>query len=145
MTEHKSDVRARLFQEIDSLIAANRNLNTAGSKPSPPSLWEPLDTRGLLVRVNLLPIMNDPGQLEKLASVVAESALRVTGNPILMADRMASAEQWSRERAPHLAPTINQIAAKAATEGYPQIHHSAAYRRCYQPAYRVVLAELWQD
>lgn len=142
LTNGISAARDRLLREIEEL-RTRRAQKSPGSTPLPPTRWEPLDTAGHLIRINLLPIIDSPQQLEKLVSVLAESAVRLIGSPSLLADRMAAAARWSEGMAPHLAAPIEQIAARAAAAGYPPLHHSATYRRLYQPAYRVVLAELW--
>ena len=41
-----------------------------------------------------------------------------------------------------LATALSELAAELAPEGYPAIHHSQSFRDAYQPAYRVVVAEL---
>lgn len=143
LTGSSSDIRERLFVEIDRLRVTTPN--TSDSNVPPPAPWEPLDPAGHIVRINLLPLLNTPQRLEQLVAVLIESAHRITGNPTLLADRLAATVQWSRVTAPHLTHPIERIVARATTRGYPAIHHSALYRRRYRPAYRVVLAELWQD
>jgi hypothetical protein len=111
--------------------------------------FEAIDPDGLLVRVNLRPMISAQCKVQSakcrmqnvewLVKAMVESGRRVKGDPELMKRRLSAAVRWCRTNLPLEAAALEQMATQAAESGYPAFHHSAAYNRAYRPAYRVVL------
>jgi hypothetical protein len=120
-------------------------------------LIEPIEPRGKLVRVNLRALRKERREksegrkrnrgkecrtdLDLLTMALVESARRVKGDPERMRRRLAAAVRWCRKNLPRQATELERVAAEAREAGYPAFHHSAAYRRAYRPAFRVILAD----
>lgn len=116
-------------------------------------LIEPIDPNGVLVRVNLRPLLGEiKGQKAKakrqnrgrtdtggLAEALVESARRVKGDPEQMRRRLTAAVRWCRTNLPLQAVELARIAVEARAAGFPALHHSPTYKRAYRPAYRVVM------
>lgn len=103
------------------------------------SEFEPIDPSGVLLRVNLRPLAGQAGAVEWLATALIESARRVKGNREQMGRRLSAAVRRCRKNLPRQATELERIAVEALEAGCPAFHHSPAYRRAYQPAYRVIL------
>ncbi len=104
------------------------------------------DTLGgdpFLVRVNLRPFVAhgfDSGAL--LASFVA-TANAVRPDPPQMGVALELVVRWlTSENHQDLAHALQKLAREMEKQGYPAVHHSAAYQQSYRPAYRVVEASM---
>lgn len=101
---------------------------------------EPVDPRGVLVRVNLRPLVGSQRAAKSLAGALVESAAAVQPEPRVLEARLSMAVGWLRGTHPALAEELELAAVEARTQGYPVRHHSRLYRLNYRPAYRVVLS-----
>jgi hypothetical protein len=100
---------------------------------------------GSLLRVNLRPYKARNGDREMLLAIFILSSERFSASKhrFHAAWRELGALLKSR-RLGHL--TIGDWTAfdqKQKPLGYPPVHHSKEYEDAYQPAYRVVLGEMW--
>ncbi|MCB8932440.1 MAG: hypothetical protein M9921_04580 [Fimbriimonadaceae bacterium] len=106
---------------------------------------EPLRPDGAVLRIHLRPYRDRGGNREMLLALFVASAKRFD------ARRGAFEEAWRR-----LGERLRRTAIGAISRndwvrvdretralGYPALHHSAAYEKACQPAYRVILGELW--
>ena len=107
-------------------------------------LVDPVSPDGSVVRVNLRSFKARHLDVGKLGDVVIESAKKFTP------DR-ARFERWwdeaadaaNRRKLPFDAAVLTNFGAARAVEDYPAVHHSEAYSKSYQPAYRVVLRDVY--
>jgi hypothetical protein len=145
---------------VDELAALQvQSLTSKVQRQTEPE-FEPIDPGGRLVRVNLRPFLREGGGRKAeggrvreerrrhvgcdwLVTALVESA-SMKGSHLQMARRLSAAIGWCRASLPVQAAELEEIAARARDANYPAFHHSPAYRRAYQPAYRVViLPEDW--
>jgi hypothetical protein len=92
-----------------------------------------------LVRLNLRPWVAAGGDVGALVDAFAATAGDVHGEPQEMARRLATAVTVLRGLGREGdAAALTALASAQAEEGFPALHHSAAYRAAYAPAYRVV-------
>ena len=125
--------RAYLRSELDSVTADDKE-----------PLVDPVSPDGSVVRVNLRPFKARNLDVTKLGDVMIESAKKLQPN-------RARFERWwdeaadaaNRRTLPFDAATLTNFGAARALEDYPAVHHSAAYSKSYQPAYRVVLRDVY--
>lgn len=96
-----------------------------------------------LVRVNLRAFKAAEGDAEDLLAALVTSANTVRGDTESMSARLSECQRLLQAsgRASEAA-RLQTLAAELRAKGFPAIHHSAAYREAYQPAYRVVLRSL---
>ena len=107
---------------------------------------EPCLTLGgvpILVRVHLRPFVAVGGDPEALIDAFVATADEVHGSPDQMTEAISLVVKWLRSSGQkELASQLEQLGRNLAAEGYPMTHHSRAYIEAYQPAYRVVAADL---
>jgi hypothetical protein len=104
---------------------------------------EPLGGVPPLVRVNLRPFAAAGGDAEALLDAFVATADEHPPDDATMTTVLDLAARWLPcAGRGALAPELRALAAEMAAEGYPAIHHSDIYREAYQPAYRVLSAEL---
>ena len=119
-----------------------REVRQLGTGPEEPVL-DPVSADGRIVRVNLRPYLAQGGDSGKLVEAFVATANRRRGSP----DQFRSA--WScvtflagASELPFKRPAAEDFLRQRAAEGFPAMHHSAAYVAAYHPAYRVVDREL---
>ena len=102
-------------------------------------LWEPVRPDGALGRVNLRPFQAKGGDVERLIAACLEAGGRIWGSPAELQAAWATFVELCRvERWPAFPlPAVLALSERLAAEGFPPIHHSAAYRQAYSPAYRL--------
>ncbi len=101
----------------------------------------PLGGEPPLVRVNLRPFVAHGFRNWALLEAFVETANRVSGDPEQMKIALDLVATWLRNEGRQSdAGELRQLAAAMGGGGFPAIHHSAAYREAYDPAYRVVTA-----
>jgi hypothetical protein len=118
-------------------------VETMAPIPEDTPMTDPVSPDHRLVRVHLRPYLRRGGRLADLARAFIRTSRTFTpsihslstywGWTEAMAHRddvAISAAQWVR------------FGKKQREANYPPVHHSAQYRRLYQPAYRVVLTDL---
>ena len=113
----------------------------------PPGLGEAwCDTLGgdpLLVRVNLRPFVANGFDTGALLESLEATADAVHSDPRQMGVALELVVRWlSSEEKKDLAQALQNLGRKMGREGYPAVHHSAAYQQAYHPAYRVVDASM---
>ena len=107
-------------------------------------LIEDVSPDGSVIRINLRPFKASNLDETKLGTAMIESAKKFTPNR----ERF---EEWWREVAdgvkgknlPFEAAFLRSFAARLKPNGYPAMHHSEIYSAKYQPAYRVVLRDVY--
>jgi len=93
-----------------------------------------------LVRVNLRPFVANGFASGALAEAFVATASAVRADPQQMGVALDLVVQWLQtNNRQNLGRDLHELAQKTAKEGYPSVHHSAAYRQAYRPAYRVIL------
>ncbi len=113
-------------------------------------LFEPIDPRGRIVRLNLGPLKAAGGSALALWKIMLASPRRVPGGHARL-DRLlrASVELAARGIIPLSDRELQQQAALARAAGYPPGRHSPEYLSAEKPAYRVALVRLveerWDD
>jgi hypothetical protein len=112
--------RTRLEQELQGL-----------SNPHPEPAIDPISPDGEIVRVHLSAFVAQDGQVEQLLAAFLRTGREYHGALHLL-------ETYLQTALP-LAPGLDDILPALKAQGYPALHHSAAYREHYRPAYRVVL------
>lgn len=130
---------AQALRALDEELAALRG-RYCGHAVEP---VEEIDPAGGLVRVNLEPLKDAPDAAERLLPALLAAAAETRGEPALMAERMAEALAWCREKLPEQVEALAGLAAEASEAGWPARHHSQVYTTAYRPAYRVVSAAAW--
>ncbi len=104
------------------------------------------DTLGgdpMQVRVNLRPFVANGFSNDALAEAFVATASAVRADPQQMGIALDLVVQWLQtDGRKELGQDLHALAESMAKEGYPPVHHSAAYRQAYQPAYRVIEAPI---
>jgi hypothetical protein len=104
------------------------------------------DTLGgdpFLVRVNLRPFVVNGFDTDVLLETFVATANAVHGDSQQMGVALDLVVRWlPSEGKKELAKELQQFARKMKQQGYPAVHHSAAYVQAYQPAYRVIEASM---
>jgi hypothetical protein len=123
-----------------------REINSLDRGVSDEPLCEGLGGEPALVRIHLRPFLEAGERPADLLGAFVDSANRVSGD----ADRMAlvltaAVERLRRTGRDDLADGLDRLRSELAAEGFPALHHAAAFRDAYRPAYRVVLLEIAED
>jgi hypothetical protein len=131
---------------IEDSVAAlewlQREWNDLGSSRREELGIEPLTEDGTLVRVNLRPWRDADRDPEEVLRAFLRTADVFHRDPARIRrdlDSFAACRDRIAGPAGISASLIGSFFAARAAEGYPAIDHSPAYRRTYDPAYRVVL------
>jgi len=121
-----------------------------------PTLTEPIKNEplvvklrpdGKLIRVNLRPFRDAGGDKEKLLQAFVASAKQ------FHADRSEFVREWAalgsflkgKGKWQKLSyDGWQKLDAETKKQGYPAIDHSADYEKATKPAYRVMLASVWE-
>lgn len=99
---------------------------------------------GGMLRVNLAAITEE--QVDKLGEAFLQSAAEHKGEPerflqkLEVLRRLTAGQVFAFDTG-----RLEAYLADYAAAGYPMVSHSDAYRQAYKPAYRVVLARLWNE
>jgi hypothetical protein len=111
--------RTRLDEELQRL-----------ANPHPEPAIDPISPDGEMVRVHLFAFVAQGGQVEHLLESFLRTGREYHGASYLL-------ETYLQAAVP-LVPDLRDILPSLQVQGYPALHHSAAYREHYCPAYRVV-------
>jgi hypothetical protein len=121
--------RERLLAEFASLEAHQ------GERP-----YEPVRPDGSLVRINLRPFKLQQGDLDWLVVACLATGQLKWGELEelrLVWDTFCGSCQEGRW--PGFGPaSVSECSVWLKARGYPAVHHSPAYRSCYQPSYRLI-------
>lgn len=122
----------------DACLAYLRREYTATERDPAKPLME--DIGNGIVRVNLAALQEE--QVEKLGRAFIRSANAHRGNLERFLKKLALLRQLTEEGlfCFDVAALDAYLAAYAAA-GYPPVSHSEAYRKAYQPSYRIVKVE----
>jgi len=130
LTEDEAACEAAIHQEMAALTAFE-DLQDSGK------LSESIGNG--LVRLNLanaLPAGISPEHIHKL---LMASAKRIYGSETSFERKLAVLEAMASEnRFGFTAGVLRDYLEEYQAQGYPPVHHSAAYRAAYAPAYRVI-------
>ena len=99
-----------------------------------------------ILRINLRPYITSGASLSKLFDAFVHSANEFSPG-ISRFERYWSYTERLGGEIPFAfsKAAIRTFFKQMKDEGFPAVHHSAVYASAYQPAYRVVLAELFSD
>jgi len=115
-----------------------RELAEMGPGPAEP-LLDPISGDGAIVRVHLRPFVSlglDPGVLVR---AFVQTAHEYHGSRDDLARGLADAAHLAAERLLSLGEAdVHLFLSRMEAAGFPVVHHSAAFRSHYRPAYRVV-------
>ncbi len=100
-------------------------------------LVEPIRADGALARVHLRPWQAAGLGHEPLLEAFWRTAEAWQEVPGELERALGQAASWAGDLG-LAADAVAALAAQMKEAGYPPVHHSAAYRRNYRPAYRVV-------
>jgi hypothetical protein len=113
------------------------------SEPMEP-LVDPLSPDGLIVRVNLRPLLKAGGDPEELLNAFIRTASEHTGDRDTLKAYLDTAISMSHtNQLPFRADELSTLFSEMEHAGYPAIHHSPIYEQAYRPAYRVILSTLF--
>jgi len=106
-------------------------------------LLEPIRADLSLFRLNLCPLKSRHGTTDRLIPFLLQTSKLVNGTKIDLLDTWAIFIQLCEESRleSFRMPEVRRFDRWLARKDYPTIHHSQAYRREYQPAYRLILAQ----
>ena len=127
----KDQVEHRLKAEVETMM------------PQPDqSLIDPVSPDQQLIRVNLYPFTTRGGKLNRLADAFIETSRAYQPSVA----NLITYWEWVVEMAGTdnfaFSPgDLGDYGALQQAQQYPAVHHSPAYRRLHQPAYRVVLRD----
>lgn len=105
---------------------------------------EAIHPQGILLRINLKPFKAAELDLTQLLEVCLQTARRKWGTPEELRSLWESlCNSYSQHKfGVFSAREMDEFTAWLASHDYPAVHHSQAYRQAYQPAYRLVAADL---
>lgn len=96
-----------------------------------------------LVRVNLRPFSANGFDSGVLVASFVATANAVQPDPQQMSVALELVVHWLRSVSQQdLAGELQTLGHEMGKQGYPAVHHSAAYQQAYHPAYRVVEASM---
>jgi hypothetical protein len=126
--EDETAFRERLLAEFASLEARQ-------GEP----LYEPVRPDGSLLRINLRPFKLQKGDLESLIAACLAAGRQKWGEHEELKFAWDTFCGLCQEgRWPGFGPaSVSECSVWLKARGYPAVHHSPAYRSCYQPSYRL--------
>ncbi len=126
-----TQVRNRLEQEVKALAEG----------PVEPVV-DSISADGRVVRINLRPYVAEGGNLVALLGAFIQTAAEFKGSEAQLRQYWTHAEWMAQERMIGFAVgELQGFFAEMEAQGFPAVRHSAAYRRAYRPAYRVIVYE----
>lgn len=127
--------RKYLEQEFDSVGAIDDE-----------RMIENISISGEIVRLNLRPYKYRNGSIDRLFEAMLRSAGEITGNQNDFFERWSEFKQAVMNGELNLDKVHLKIFDdKVKSENYPAMHHSAAYKKANQPAYRVLKSNLARE
>jgi hypothetical protein len=131
---NEAGVREWLTRELAEL-----SLDAGAGEP----LVDPISPDGQLVRVHLRPFAQLGLAPEPLLQAFFRTAREIQPAPEQLVASAQTAVQLAQEGLlPFDAEALTTFFAERAAQNFPAYHHSDAFRRHYQPAYRVVARAL---
>jgi hypothetical protein len=136
---HALDNPAAARKRLDEEIAA------LGEAP-PELLQDVISPDGRLGRVHLRSYLASGGSPDALHRAFVETANSYPASPDKLAKFCGCLGDLAEAGGiPFLRKDVLAYFGKISREGYPAVHHSAAFRNAYRPAYRVVAVDLLQS
>jgi hypothetical protein len=118
-----------LIQELESVRA-----------DSAEPLLEEISSDGAVVRLNLRPFKARNGDHHALFQAMMQTARTFQQSQESLEQHLSDLEQMAGSGAiPFDANAVKSYFREMREKGYPAVHHSAAYKEKYSPAYRVML------
>ncbi len=130
-----------LIADQDSALAYLRReceaLSTLGGDEP---LWEPISLDGAVGRVNLRPFLHSGMELESLAAALMDFAQHPPGTKQQLQTAWQDVGHLMDAGQLTLWPVqeFRDLTEQLEQNDYPAMHHSAAYRKAYRPAYRIL-------
>jgi hypothetical protein len=119
-----------------------QELTTMGDRPTDP-LIDTLAPEGAVVRVNLRPWVAAGRSTDSLLAAFIRSAEAIPQDTVKLGRFLEVADSMAGEGSlPFDRGIWREMVAVRRKEGFPAVHHSAAYETAYHPAYRVVQGAL---
>ena len=135
-SEHAVADEARARRWLEEELAG------LASVGGPEALLEPIAPGGAVLRVHLRAYAARGLAAELLLDAFLRTARDFRGSAVLLEESWGAALMLAEEgRLPFDAGALREWGERMRGAGYPAVHHSQAYVRAYQPAYRVVAAE----
>ncbi len=133
---------------VENPVAARKLLDeeiAALGEESAELLQDVISPDGRLGRVHLRPYLASGGDRDALHRAFVETAHSYPASP----DKLAKfcgclGDLAAAGGIPFVREEVVTYFGKIASDGYPAIHHSEAFRNAYRPAYRVVAIDLLQ-
>jgi hypothetical protein len=126
----------------DSAMVHNyliRELESVQADSNEP-LLEAISFDGAAVRLNLRPFKARQGDHRALFQAMMQTARNFQKSPGRLARYLSRLEQMADSGdIPFEATAVQSVFREMREKGYPAVHHSAAYKERYAPAYRVIL------
>lgn len=95
-----------------------------------------------IARINLRPYLAANAELSKLLDAFVRTANDFEGSSLKLKRYGSYAERLTGESSfSFSSAAIRTFFTQMDDQGFPAVHHSAAYATAYQPAYRVILRE----
>ena len=134
---------------VDNPAAARKRLDeewaALGEGPAEP-LRDLISPDGRLGRVHLRSYLAAGGNPDALHRAFVDTADSYPASPDKLAKFCGCLGDLAASGGiPFAREEVLAYFEKISRDGYPAVHHSEAYRRAYQPAYRVVAVDLLQS
>jgi hypothetical protein len=118
-----------------------QELTQSDDGPAEPVV-DPISPGGSIVRVHLRPFVAGGGDVTRLLEAFVRTASEYKGSTLQLGSCLADIESLATMGSlPFLTADVQAYRSRLEQLGYPAVHHSAAYRTAYRPAYRVVASE----
>lgn len=107
-------------------------------------LVDRLSPDGLIVRVNLRPLLRAGGNPDTLLEAYIRTAGEHTGEQEMLQRYLDTSLAMSRSgKLPFAYDELHAHISAIEKTGFPVIHHSSIYEQAYKPAYRVIKSSLF--
>lgn len=129
-------------QDLDATRAYfEREVDEIAGGPEEP-IQDIISPDGRIARINLRPYLASSASLAKLFDAFVRTANEFEGSTRVLKRYCSYAQRLTGESSFAFSSTaIQAFFDQMEIQGFPAVHHSAAYALAYQPAYRVVLPE----
>lgn len=102
-------------------------------------LIDPISVDGDIVRVHLRPFTRLKLPSGVLIKAFLQTASEFKGSTIVLEEYLAQIEELASHNHLNVEPaSLKEFISLMHKQGFPAIHHSIAFKRTYNPAYRVI-------
>ncbi len=120
----------------DYLIQELQSIQADSAEP----LLEEISPDGAVVRLNLRPFKARNGDHQALFQAMMQTARTFQRAPERLERHLSDLERMANSGAiPFEADAVQSFFREMREKEYPAVHHSAAYKEKYSPAYRVII------